>query len=174
MVIITDWNYFTKFTQIRQFYVSTQKASHFHKSMKAILDFCCWTEHEKVKVRSEKHWVNSSDESNTIILNIEWIWASCFEHQMDLNMFCKRILNTNLELHFSRFTELLDEQIRTSFFEHQTDSNLFNWVGPITEIQGESNQKIFSKGYNSETKHFWPHFDKAKMRLRGSSFFSKL
>ena len=29
----------------------------------------------------------------------------------------------------------------------------------------------FSKGYYSETKHFWPHVGKAKMRLRGGSFF---
>ena len=28
--------------------------------------------------------------------------------------------------------------------------------------------------YNSETKHFWPHVGKAKMGLRGGSFFEKL
>ena len=32
----------------------------------------------------------------------------------------------------------------------------------------------FYKAYNSETKHFWPHVGKAKMRLRGGSFFEKL
>ena len=32
----------------------------------------------------------------------------------------------------------------------------------------------FSKSYNSEYKHFWPYVGKAKMRLRGGSFFEKL
>ena len=30
---------------------------------------------------------------------------------------------------------------------------------------------LISNGYNSETKHFRPHVGKAKMRLRGGSFF---
>ena len=29
----------------------------------------------------------------------------------------------------------------------------------------------FSKGYNSKTMRFWPYVGKAKMRLRGGSFF---
>ena len=53
----------------------TKSKPFFTQVLKAVLDFCCWTEHEKVKVRSEKHWVRSSDESNTIILNIKWIWT---------------------------------------------------------------------------------------------------
>ena len=52
-----------------------KKQAIFHTSMKAVLDFCCWTEHEKVKVRSEKHWVTSSGESNTI-----------FKHRMNLSI----------------------------------------------------------------------------------------
>ena len=31
----------------------------------------------------------------------------------------------------------------------------------------------FSKGYDSETKHFWPYVGEAKMCSRGSSFFLK-
>ena len=44
----------------------------------------------------------------------------------------------------------------------------------INSITGWPKSKLpFSKGFNSETKLFWPHVGKAKMRLRGGSFFLK-
>jgi len=45
---------------------------------------------------------------------------------------------------------------------------------PILETTGWPKSKLpFSKGHNSETKHFWPHIGKVKMHLRGGSFFLK-
>ena len=60
-------------------------------------------------------------------------------------------------------------------YESQVKRNKLKTLLVKSIHTGWPNSKLpLSKADNSETKHFWPHVGKAKMRLRGGSFFEKL
>ena len=63
-------------------------------------------------------------------------------------------------VHFIKWTKLL-------FHDNWKE---FKWN--VSETTGWPKSKsVISNGYPSKIMHFWPYVGKAKMRLRGSSFF---
>ena len=69
-----------------------------------------------------------TDESNTILSNIEWTWASFFKHWRNLNVFVYGWSNSNTQFlaSLTRFSKILIEPTWTLLFQTSNRLERFN------------------------------------------------